>query len=197
MEGLEKILFKIEEDSNKKTAGILKNAESESERILNLKKEETKKAVDEILKNATKKSEIIVKNAEIFCETQKKNSVLKAKTKVFENWIAKAEQEFQNMSDTEYFFVLEKLIVKYCEERSGEILFSKKDKNRLPKDFLENVNEKISKKALLTLSDENAEIENGFVLRYGLIEQNCSFKALFEDKKDKLKDELMLLLKDE
>ena len=38
------------------------------------------------------------------------------------------------------------------------------------------------------ISNITADIENGFVLSYGDIEVNCTFKALFDEAKDELKD---------
>ena len=40
----------------------------------------------------------------------------------------------------------------------------------------------------LTVSRTPADIENGFVLRYGGIDENCSLRALFEEKRETLQD---------
>ncbi len=199
MNSLEQILQKIEEDGKKKSEEIINSAKKERETIIDLEEKSAKKEAEKILENANKKAQITLKNAYDFGETQKKNSILKAKAKIFEDFISKAESEFENAPNDAYFEIVSKLIFKYCEsEKKGELIFSKKDKVRLPKGFLEKTNEKISSKnAFLTLSEETANIKNGFIIRYGLIEQNCSFSSLFEDKKDEIRDTLMMFLKEE
>lgn len=199
MNSLEQILQKIEEDGKKKAEEITASAKKESECIIELEEKSAKKEAEKILESANKKAQITLKNAYDFGETQKKNGILKAKAKIFEDFVSKAESEFENAPNDEYFEILGKLILKYCEnEKTGELIFSKKDKERLPRDFLKKANEKISSKnASLTLSEETANIKNGFIIRYGLIEQNCSFSSLFEDKKDEIRDTLMSLLKEE
>ena len=42
----------------------------------------------------------------------------------------------------------------------------------------------------LKVSDERADVENGFILRYGGIEENCSLRALFSAKQEELQDEV-------
>ena len=46
----------------------------------------------------------------------------------------------------------------------------------------------------LTLSDDTADIDSGFILRYGGIEENCSLKALFADRQEELQDLVHKLL---
>ncbi len=40
----------------------------------------------------------------------------------------------------------------------------------------------------MTLAGEPKEIDRGFILTYGGIEENCTFKALMDCKKDELQD---------
>lgn len=198
MNSLEQILQKIEAEGNKKAESILSNAQKEREEIISSKEKETKLKTEEILKNAKTKADIILKNAYDFEITEEKNGILKAKAKIFEDWISKAASTLDTQESEEYFKILEKLILKYCDkEKNGEIVFSKKDKENLPKDFLEKINNNLSLKSIsLSFSKDCAKIKNGFILRYGPIEENCSFKALFEDKKEEIRDTLTALLKD-
>ena len=40
----------------------------------------------------------------------------------------------------------------------------------------------------IKISEKPAEIENGFILTYGLISENCSFRAIIEAERDSLRD---------
>ncbi len=46
----------------------------------------------------------------------------------------------------------------------------------------------------LTVSETGRNIENGFVLAYGGIEENCTLRALFDGKREKLSDKVRELL---
>ena len=62
---------------------------------------------------------------------------------------------------------------------------------RMPNDFMEKVNESLSEKnASVILAQRPYDIKSGCVIAYGEIEENCTFDALIEEKKDKIKDRL-------
>ena len=42
----------------------------------------------------------------------------------------------------------------------------------------------------LVLSEETRDINGGFILIYGGIEENCSFQAMFNSRKDELSDKV-------
>ena len=83
--------------------------------------------------------------------------------------------------------------------KAGQIVFSQIDKKRMPEGFQNEINRIISSinGASLTISEDTCEIDGGFILNYGDIEQNCSFDAMFLDKKDLLQDEVYKLLFEE
>lgn len=68
---------------------------------------------------------------------------------------------------------------------------NKKDLERLPKDFQEKISEAANKNnGKLSVSNEPINIENGMILDYGDIVENCTFDAVFHNKKDDLQDEI-------
>jgi V/A-type H+-transporting ATPase subunit E len=67
--------------------------------------------------------------------------------------------------------------------------------SRVPKDFEKKLNDALAKKgAKLAVSDKTQEIGGGFVLDYGGIEMNCSFKAMFDSARESLQDKVRGLL---
>ncbi|MBR6005282.1 MAG: hypothetical protein IK063_03535, partial [Clostridia bacterium] len=50
------------------------------------------------------------------------------------------------------------------------------------------------KGAELSFSGENADIKNGFILRYGLIEINCSFDSVIDENREELKEKVNAIL---
>ncbi len=65
------------------------------------------------------------------------------------------------------------------------------DLKRLPAGFEKEISAIAAKKGgSLTLQKESKGIENGFILVYGGIEENCTFKALFNTQRDALQDKI-------
>ena len=85
--------------------------------------------------------------------------------------------------------MIAKLLAGKVTQGAGELLFSRKDLARLPEDFGELVKKLAAEKGgSLTIGEESANIENGFILRYGGVDENCSLSSLFAEKKDLLTD---------
>ena len=51
-----------------------------------------------------------------------------------------------------------------------------------------------SKGAELTFPDKTDDIKNGFILRYGLIEINCSFDSIIDENREELKEKVNAIL---
>lgn len=113
--------------------------------------------------------------------------------------LEKAKDSLVNLADDDYFQTILKMLPKHVLGMDGEIVFSKKDHERLPNQFVTKINEVISnvQGATLKISDQVAQIEGGFLLKYGDIEENCSFEALIAMDKDNLQDNLNTLLFEE
>ena len=73
-------------------------------------------------------------------------------------------------------------------KEGGVIRFSKRDLIRIPKDF----EAKLPKE--LSLSKEPVDIDGGFILVFGMVELNLSFKSIFSEKAEILSDEVSKIL---
>ncbi len=88
-----------------------------------------------------------------------------------------------------------KLAVKSAQSGEGEILFSAKDLARLPQGFEEKLNAALKGRgAALRISGDARDIDAGFVLTYGGIEENCSIDALFDSAHELLQDKAQEIL---
>ena len=94
-----------------------------------------------------------------------------------------------NLEDEKYFAVIKKMLEDNVLSEKGEIIFSARDRQRMPKgieDVIKNV--ALEKGGELVMSDEIRSIDGGFVLVYGGIEENCTFKAMLEASREELHD---------
>lgn len=126
---------------------------------------------------------------------RKRQTLLKAKQDIIGEVIEAAYEKLVGLPDEEYFALLGKLIVKNVQPGAGELLLNAKDLKRMPESFAEEAEKAASDAGgTLAVSAEAADIANGFVLRYGGIEENCTLGALFAEKQDQLRDKVREVL---
>ena len=128
-------------------------------------------------------------------ELKKRGSLLAEKQRLIGETIARAKEELKSLDGEAYFEMLLKLAVKSAQTGEGELLFSAKDLARLPEGFEEQINAALKDKgAVLHVSAGSRDIDAGFVLTYGGIEENCSFDAIFDSARETLQDKAQELL---
>ena len=90
------------------------------------------------------------------------------------------------MDDKSYNELLVRLLKKYAHKNdSGIISFNKKDKDRLSDAILSEI-----KNSGLTMDENAANIDGGFILRYDKIDENCSVEEIFRSQNEKATDYL-------
>ncbi len=192
MSGIDKIIQQIEASTaaacdsivaaaQKKANAVIASAEKEAEQIIADGKEKTALHVADIKKRGDSAAEL-----------EEKRVMLSAKQRIISEMLQKGLGEAKNLPGEAYFALIEKMVAKYSQPEDGVILFGKKDLSRLPNGFIGRLSQ--AARGGVTLSDETAPIEAGFILRYGGIEQNCSFDAIFAGEAENLCDKAGRLL---
>ncbi len=196
MTGLDKIINQILDEANNSANEKLEEAKAKAKEITDAAEAEAKALEEEI----SKKSEVEIANyrdrVESSADLKRRTAVLEAKQEVIAQTMEKAYKKFCSKSDEEYFSTLKEMLKKFALPQEGEVYFSDKDLKKMPSGFEEEIG-KIAKGkgGSLKVSKENRDVEGGgFVLAYGGVEENCSFRALFDSKKDDLQDEIQKIL---
>lgn len=195
MAGIEKITDQIIEEAKLSAASKVENARKEAEEIVEDARQECLKMEAE----ASEKEEILRKNHESrvksSADQQRKRALLQAKQEIIKEVIDEAYRELKSQDSDSYFRTIEKLVKTYALPESGEVYFSEKDLLRMPENFSEKI-EKAAKErgGTLKLMKEARQIEDGFILVYGGIEENCTLRALLDAKKDQLQDQVNRIL---
>lgn len=193
MTGLDKIIENIGAEARAKAQSIIEAAQEEAKQLLDEASNEASGECEEIVDSARGQVELTEKISQSNSELNGRKMMLRTRREILDGIMAEAVERLKKLPDGEYFAVLEKLAVKYAESGSGEIIFSKRDKARVPAGFIASVNAKLPNGSL-TIAEDTVETDGGFVLRYGGIEENCTFDALAAQERERLSDELSRLL---
>jgi V/A-type H+-transporting ATPase subunit E len=196
MSGLEKILKHIESEAASSAKELLEKAKAEADKIVAEAKAEGEQKSAEIYRQAELEAAALLNRNESAARSKEKRMILDAKQKMISAIIESSKKTLVKLPDEKYFDVILKMIKRYALEKSGQILFSDSDLKRLPENFEQAVNNAIADKkgAKIKISRETRDINGGFILVYGEIEENCSFDALFSDKIEVLEDKVRKVL---
>ncbi len=189
MTGLEKIIDQIQQEAQATSAEILANADAKCNSILESAQAECDQIRTAGEQDAKGLRADLLARGESGAQLQRKNRILAAKQEMIQDVIQKAQKKLLNMQSVDYFVMLGKMAKKYAQQGDGRMYLSSTDLSRVPVYFPKKLSEIAAEKGgTLVLADEPREISGGFVLAYGGIEENCSFEALFEAKKEQLQD---------
>jgi V/A-type H+-transporting ATPase subunit E len=196
MTGLEKILKAIEDEAQAGADKVLSEAYKQAEEILAAARLDAENRCNQIAEKSAADVKNIISRAESAAVLQEKKILLNAKQQIIGDIIAKARNSLAALPDSEFTDTILAMVKKYAHNKPGKILFSASDRNRLPQDFNDRLKSALSDKpaAALTLAGEAADIDGGFLLVYGDIEENCSFDALFSASKEVMQDKVNSLL---
>lgn len=195
MTGLDKIISQILDDAGKEADEAVKKAQSEADEILSKAKEECARTEEEGRKKLDADSSAYMERIRSSAELKKRQAVLLAKQQVISDMLDQAYHRLLAKEGGEYFALVRKMLTKFVLAKQGEIYFSKRDLERMPEGFESEIEKAAAAKGgSLTLSKEPKAIDGGFILVYGGVEENCSFKALLAAQKDELSDKVHELL---
>ena len=195
MTGLEKMVSQILEEADASAAVTISDAEKKAAEIL----DEAGKKADEIRQQREEQSRAKVKSYDertaSAADMKRRTAVLAARQELIGSVIADACERVKNLDEEKYFEILKNMAGKYLLPKDGEICFSLKDLERMPADFREEIRSMAEKKGgALEFSGEARNIDGGFILVYGGIEEICSIDAVFAEKRDELLDQVRKIL---
>lgn len=192
MSGIDKIIKQIEDDTALVCSDIIDTAKVKAQAIIDkahIKAEAiSKENVGRIASAVTD----ITARGESSAALEEKKILLSAKHGIITDMIDAATADLKALPDDEYFALILRMIEKNAQDSRGVIRMNVADLSRLPADFEQKMND--AAKGGLVLSREPIDIDAGFVLVYGGIEENCSFDAIFASEHEYLYDRATRLL---
>lgn len=189
MSGLDKIKAQILKDAKDAADAQIAEAAAQVAKI----KAEAEAQKESRLAQITAQSETKIKNIQertvSAIDLKRRTRFLEVRQQLINETIEQAYTTICEMDAQAYAAVLKQLVAAHVWPQKGQIIFAEADRKRLPEGFEDEIL-KIAETAggSLTVSDEKRNIENGFVLVYGGIEENCTLRSIFDEKKDQLSD---------
>lgn len=195
MAGLDKIISQIKEESQEAAARTIAAARAQADEILAAARKEAESECADIERRSRQSVANILERGRSAADLKKRGSILAEKQQLIGETIAKAKAELKGMETDAYFEMILKLAVKSAQPGKGDLLLSEKDLARLPEGFEDKLNAALKDKgAALHISKDTRDIDGGFVLTYGGIEENCSIDALFDSAHETLQDKVQEIL---
>ena len=189
MSGLEKIINEIQNKADAEAAEILNAAKKDCDAYLAKQKKAVAGEVADFEKKALQERELYQSKADSGADFLTRNELLKAKQNNIELVLDRAYQKMVSLPEQEYFAMILKILDENVLPKEGEICFGEKDLARMTEHLEQEIqNTARQKGGSLKVSKNAAPISDGFILKYGMIEENCTFKALFDANREQLKD---------
>lgn len=180
----DKILNRISLDCDERISKIGAETDEKCAQIMAQAKLDADKISAEIADRAQSKVKQMQAASKSRCDLETRNAFLKRRREEIDKTYSEILNKMKNLPDEDYFELIY-TFAKKLNGMSGVVLLNEKDMNRLPKDFLARL-EKCGVKA--GLSKTTCDIESGFILKCGDIEENMDFSAILSEKRDAIED---------
>lgn len=193
MYGLERIEREILQEAQSQAEQLLQEAKIQADAYLEQEQKKAKRLAEEILETAEKKAKECLQRERAAQETALRRELLRARQQAVEQVLCRAKEELLNIGEARYLDFVRKMLTQHMRPQPGKIFFSEADLKS--KALLQEV-QSIAKKAGADLQIESAgeKIQRGFVLVYDGIEENCSFSAVFQERREEFADMVCGLL---
>lgn len=215
MNSSEKITGRIIAVAQSEADEILLAARNDADAI----NKEYKKKAAEIAANAESEvsadTEIIRSRTVASAQKIKRNLLLEAKNAKIDEAFEKARQKLLGLPDGDYEKMLSIMLVSTVKKQieseklsleqdtddeitvceSYSVILSGADKKRVSADMIKDASQiALASGKTISLSDENADIDGGFILRCGDIEINCSIGLILSQMRDTLEGDVYRIL---
>ncbi|MBR2283958.1 MAG: H(+)-transporting ATPase [Ruminococcus sp.] len=186
MAGIDEILDIIGSQQKQTEESIISAAQKKAERITEDGRVKAEAAYSESLERSREQLARDHENACASADAEIKRRLLAFKVGCVDDAVEKTLEKLDKLPDKEYFALILRLLKNRLRDGKGVLSLSKRDLDRLPDSFRKEL-DSISGGSV-SVSDKAADIKNGFILTYGLISENCSFRAIAEAEREGIRD---------
>lgn len=197
MNGADRIKERIITDAKGRAGKIIEAARLEAQGII---KDAEKQAFQRVAIMTEKAKEEAVLYKQRFHAAggmEDRKSILKTRQDTIDEAFSTALSRVAGLPDDKYSLFIEDILFKVIKDDEGTIVLNKKDKQRLGQQFVGKVNDKLKnmgKNAVLKLAGDDLNSCGGFVIRYGVMEINCTLEVILNMARPNLEAEVASIL---
>lgn len=172
------IIDKIISDAEKVANVTIAQAQKEVDALLKAARDKVHRQLDQMDRDAHSEADRVKAKEISAADMQAKKAILETKQEILAEIIAEAEKRLVSMEDAAYAKVIGGMLAKLDKSLGTEIIVSKKDAARLAD---------VVKEKGFVLSEKNADIKGGFIVKNGDIEYNYSFESIITVEKEAIR----------
>ena len=188
MTGLDKMISQIQDEAKAEAERRVAEAREEARKLTSQAAAEGEAMGDALLGQAEEEAERCLERVRSSADMKRRMTLLQAKQEVIAGVLEKAYEKLDSLDEAAYFDLIRRLLIQYAQPLDGEIRFSERDRKRFPAGFEKEIGKIAAERGGSLRLGENAAIDNGFILAYGGVEENCTFRAMFDSRKEALQD---------
>lgn len=181
MNGIEKILERIQGDAQGAADQVIEKAQREAEEILTRYGAQARREETEILARGEKTAAERVERLDGAARMEAKKQMLAARQEMVEKTFQLAKNKLMQLAEEDYVSLLAGLAAGASFSGREKIVLSKQDRQTVGEKVTAAANARLLKEgktAELSLAAETQELGGGLLLMDGMIEVNCSFETL-------------------
>jgi V/A-type H+-transporting ATPase subunit E len=189
MNGVEAIRDRILREAEMEADRICREAEARAAKILEQKQEQAALETAELERSYRERSEDLKKRQAAVARLELRKQNLAVRQALLDAAFEACLQMAQTMPAEAYSSILRDLLLLAVSKGTETVLFSARDSDRLPKDFIKGINQTLSEQGLtgaLQAGPPSEDFQAGFVLCSGGMEMNYSFEAMLRIVRDEI-----------
>lgn len=177
MNGIERITARIDAETQAEIDRIRENAEAEAEKIAQRYRSQAETEAADLRgrseRAAAEREERLVSSAQM----DARKTALAARQEMVDKAYALALEKLCTLPDEQYIQTVAALLVQAAPDGTGEVIFSKEQRERVGSAAVALANSRLGG-GKLTVSAQTRPLKGGFILSNGRVEVNCSFDTL-------------------
>ncbi|WP_295584750.1 V-type ATP synthase subunit E [uncultured Oscillibacter sp.] len=177
MNGIERITARIDAETQAEIDRIRENAEAEAEKIAQRYWSQAETEAADLRgrseRAAAEREERLVSSAQM----DARKTALAARQEMVDKAYALALEKLCTLPDEQYIQTVAALLVQAAPDGTGEVIFSKEQRERVGSAAVALANSRLGS-GKLTVSAQTRPLKGGFILSNGRVEVNCSFDTL-------------------
>ncbi len=195
MTGSERILARIQEEADAAGEALKQQAATEAASIRAAAESEAAALLEAERARAQKTAETRLANARSTAALRRRDALLSRRRAELQTVLQETVASLQALPDAAYFEALLPLLRENLQPGQGTLRLNARDLQR-DTAVLREALAALPQETPVSLSDQPADIDGGFLLVYDEVEMNASFASLLHEKREALEDAVGRILFD-